>query len=401
MATRFIAWRFMLRGTEKGAFSPMTLFAWLAIGVGVGAMSSLLSVMYGFESSLKEKVLNAYPHVLITAQTGNQPIEFDPNLKNKVNSLKHVEQVIPYVQTEMILQTEKKNSGVVIWGLPVEQMSNLKLAKTVGEWPRTDDSAGQILLGNQLAERLYVEVGDSIKLISPVQKTGPLGLVPKSRNFFVSGVFSSGHYDFDEQYALLVIEDAQELISIEDKVTGWQVWVNPLDEAESTSQLINEFLPMGIEAKSWEKFNSALFQSLKLEQYSMFAILSFSILIAVMNIVITLTMNVAHKKKNIGILRAIGATQEQIRKIFLWQGGLMGAVGMTIGAVLTSGFVIYVKYLSPYQLPDIYYDRSIPIELRPLSLTLIYLVATVLVYLATSYPASQAAKLNIIESIRE
>ncbi|NBT58625.1 ABC transporter permease, partial [bacterium] len=111
--------------------------------------------------------------------------------------------------------------------------------------------------------------------------------------------------------------------------------------------------------------------------------------------------NVSHKRKNIGILRALGATQKQIREVFLWQGGFMGGVGMTIGALLTALFVVYVKYFSFYQLPEIYYDRTIPIELRPLSIGLIYGVATLLIYLATIYPATQAARLNTIEAIRE
>jgi len=120
-----------------------------------------------------------------------------------------------------------------------------------------------------------------------------------------------------------------------------------------------------------------------------------------MNIVITLTMNAAHKKKNIGILRSFGATSKDIQQIFLWQGGLMGAVGLSVGALLTFLFVTYVKYFSAYQLPEIYYDRTIPVELRPLSLFMIYLVATLLIYVATLYPARQASKLNIIEAIRE
>lgn len=379
----------------------MTLFAWLAIGVGVGAMSSLLSVMYGFESSLREKVLNAYPHVLVGSSSRSQPIENSPGIEQQMKSLPELKKVLPYVQNEMILKTERKNSGAVIWGLPLTEINRLGFALKDGQWPQEGSAVGDLVLGNELAERLNLMVGDTVKLISPIEKTGPLGLVPQSRTFRVSGFFSSGHYDFDESYVLLALEDAQELLGVNDQITGWQIWVNQIDKAEKVAETINSFLPSEIGAKSWEKFNSALFQSLKLEQYSMFLILSFSILIAVMNIVITLTMNVAHKKKNIGILRAIGASQSQIKKIFLWQGAWMGAVGLTIGAFLTFLFVIYVKYLSSYQLPEIYYDRTIPIELRPLSLLLIYGVASLLVYLATFYPSAQASKLNIIESIRE
>lgn len=401
MVTRFIAWRFMLRGTEKGTFSPMTLFAWLAIGVGVGAMSSLLSVMYGFESSLKSKVLNAYPHIIIDSKNSSRAIPRNVDWESQLLKIPKVKRAIPFIQNEMILKTERRSVGVVIWGVPQSEMGLLNFQLKEGKWPADGGAIAPLMMGTELAERLGLVSGEQVRLISPLERSGALGLVPQSQSFLISGLFSSGHYEFDEQYALLVLEDAQELLGWENQVSGWQVWVNALEDTPSVLTDIQKNLPSGLEAKSWETFNAALFQSLKLEQYSMFMILSFAIVIAVMNIVITLTMNVAHKRKNIGILRALGATQKQIREIFLWQGGFMGAVGMTIGALLTSLFVLYVKYYSLYQLPEIYYDRTIPVELRPLSICAIYGVATLLIYVATIYPAGQAARLNMIEAIRE
>jgi len=401
VVTRFIAWRFMLRGTEKGTFSAMTLFAWLAIGVGVGAMSSLLSVMYGFESSLKSKVLNAYPHIIIESKNSARSVFRTEDLENGLKKISKVKRVLPFIQNEMILRSDKRSVGVVIWALPEKEMAGLNFQLKDGKWPTSEGGVAPIMMGSELGERLGLLSGEQVRLISPLEKSGALGLVPQSQIFMISGLFSSGHYEFDEQYGLLILEDAQELLGWENQISGWQVWVDSLDDTSVVLAEIQKQIPPTLEAKSWETFNSALFQSLKLEQYSMFMILSFAILIAVMNIVITLTMNVAHKRKNIGILRALGATQKQIRRIFLWQGGFMGAVGLTIGALLTAVFILYVKYFSMYQLPEIYYDRSIPVELRPLSIALIYGVATLLIYLATTYPAAQAARLNTIEAIRE
>lgn len=399
--TRFLAWRFMLKSTEKGTFSAMTFFSWLAIGVGVGAMGSLLSVMYGFEGALKDKVLNAYPHILVENRDPSLRAPNDSELLNQLKKVKEVERVLPFVQNEMILRSEKKSVGSVIWGLPPADFKSLRFSVKEGNWPVTQALVPQAILGSELANRLGLIPGDRITLISPLKKQGAFGFMPQSQTFEVSGTFSSGHYEFDEQYVVLDLQDAQDLLGWEDQITGWQIWVADLNKTSPIVSAIQGLIPSYLEAKSWETFNSALFQSLKLEQYSMFIILSFAILIAVMNIVITLTMNVVHKKKNIGILRAIGANPQQIRKVFLWQGLLTGSVGLALGAILTSLFVVYVRYFSQFQLPEIYYDRTLPIEIRPVSLLAIYLVATVFIYLATLAPSSQASRLPIIESIRE
>ncbi|NBX81759.1 FtsX-like permease family protein [bacterium] len=401
MAVRFIAWRFLLKGTERGTFSPMTLFAWLAIGVGVGAMSSLLSVMYGFEGALKDKVLNAYPHILINSGDGKVIPGTSISIEPALRAVPGVKKVIPYVQNEMILKAEKRSVGAVVWGIPTSEMVQLHFKVKEGQWPVLNEDSPQMVVGSELAERMGLSVGDAVQLISPLERGGALGLIPQSQVFSISGFFSSGHYDFDEQYLIMPLEDAQELLGLDQSLSGWQVWTHSVDAAEAVASKMQELVPRELEVKSWKTFNSALFQSLQLEQYSMFLILSFSILIAVMNVVITLTMNVAHKKKNIGILRALGATQKQINRIFLWEGAFMGAVGLSLGALLTLLFVLYVKYFSFYQLPEIYYDRTIPVEIRPLSLLTIYGVATVLIALATLYPASRAAQLNTIEAIRE
>lgn len=399
--TRFLAWRFMLKSTEKGTFSAMTFFSWLAIGVGVGAMGSLLSVMYGFEGALKEKVLNAYPHILVEQKNQSYQIKNDLGLLNQIKNTEGVERVLPYVQNEMILRSDRKSVGSVIWGVSPTDFNSLRFALREGNWPASETVLPQAMMGSELANRLGLIPGDRITLISPLKREGALGFMPQSQTFEVVGTFSSGHYEFDEQYVVLDLQDAQDLLGWEDQITGWQIWVKDLDKTASVVKRIQEILPGDLQAKSWETFNSALFQSLKLEQYSMFIILSFAILIAVMNIIITLTMNVVHKKKNIGILRAIGASPRQIRSVFLWQGLLTGSVGLVIGVVFTTLFVVYVRYFSQFQLPEIYYDRTLPIELRPLSLFLVYSVASLFIYLATLAPSAQAARLPIIESIRE
>ncbi len=396
---RLIAWRFMLRGTERGRFSSMTLFAWIAIGVGVGTMCSLLSIMYGLESSLRDNVLRAYPHILIRKlASASGKIDVD-TLTTTFAKQAGVVRAVPFVETEMIAQTSNRTLGIVVWGIAPSDWPRIQSGLRAGKIPKADGPEIQGVLGAELANHLGVDLQDKVQLISPLRRQGALGSVPMAHTVAVSGFYESGHYDFDKQYLFLPIADAQDFVGKGDVITGWQVWTDDMDAADVVAASLRPLLPEGWEVQSWTQFNEALFHSLKLEQLSMFLILSFAVIIAVMNIAITLMMHVSHKRKNIGVLRALGASASQIRHIFMWQGAFLGLVGIAFGTLLAVAILLYVKY--NYQFPDIYYQRTVPIEIRPFSIGLVYLVAVTLIFLATVYPSSKASKLDPVEALRE
>ncbi len=398
-AVRLIAWRFMLKGTERGRFSAMTLFAWVAIGVGVGTMSSLLSVMYGLESSLRENVLRAYPHIMVRRIAGGEGAVNEPALSKSLRSQPGVARVMPYVEAEMIAQSENRTLGVVVWGLPDSEWERIGKNVKEGKVPNPSSPLPQGVLGVELADHLGVYVGDKVQLISPLRRAGALGAVPQTHTVEISGLYESGHYDFDKQYLFIPILDGQDFVGKKDAISGWHIWIDSQDEADALAKQLAPVLPVGWEAQSWTQFNEALFHSLKLEQLSMFLILSFAVVIAVMNIAITLMMHVSHKRKNIGVLRALGASATQIRQIFIWQGAFLGLVGMALGAVLSVAMLYYIAH--NYQFPDIYYQRSVPVEIRPWSIFMVYFVSIVLILVATLYPSIKASQLDPIEAIRE
>jgi lipoprotein-releasing system permease protein len=379
----------------------MTLFAWLAIAVGVWAMVSFLSIMFGFETSLKERVLKAYPHVMVKRKRGSAPIAGYDEWTRKLGQISGVTKVVPYAEAEMIVQSDRRTLGGIVWGMPVENLDRFRGDMVEGKLPNPASKTPQVVLGRELAHRLGLETGGELRLVSPTQMRGAMGLVPQSQVFQVSGLYASGHYEFDQQYVFLILEDAQDLLKWKGAISGWHLWTDTLERAEQAQKDIEPLLPPEWEAESWTRFNEALFSSLKLEQYAMFAILSFAILIAVMNIVITLMMHVTHKRRNIGILRALGASKAQIKRVFFWQGAYLGLVGLALGAAFTVVFLLYLRFFSTYLLPEIYYDRTVPIELRPGPVILIYVVATVMIFLATLVPSSRAAAIDPIEAIRE
>ncbi len=398
---RWVAWRFMLKGTEKGTFSAMTFFAWLAIGVGIGAMSSLLSVMYGFESTLRDRVLTAYPHLMIKPVDGSSFISKYEPWTETFQKIPGIVRAVPYLESEMIVQSDRRAIGAVVWGVPPQEFVAMGDKLVEGRAPSKKSKLPQLVVGSELSYRLDADVGSQVRIMSPLERTGVMGTMPQSETYEVSGLYKSGHYDFDEQYLFLDLSDAQYLLKKGNSISGWHLWATSADEGQRLKAKVAALLPADWTVQSWTEFNSALFHSLKLEQYSMFTILSFAILIAVMNIVITLMMHANHKRKNIGILRAIGASAGQVRNIFIWQGAFLGGIGLLLGAFLTVVILSYLKFFSTFQLPAFYYDRSIPVEIRPMALVLIYAVAVVLIFLATLYPAQKASTLDPIEAIRE
>lgn len=397
---RMVGWRFMLLGTERGRFSPMTLFAWAAIGVGTGTMCALLSVMYGLETSIRDSLLKAYPHIMVKSADGKSVAGHEA-IQAKLTKHPRVVRAVPFVELEMIAQTEGKKTGVgvIVWGLPSEEFQKMRREIEIGAPPDATARTTQIVLGGELARFLKADVGTGVRLISPVKRTGALGAIPENFSFTVSGLYYSESYELDKQYLFMLLEDAQDLTSQADKISGWRVWVENVDDSHDVADELASILPEGIAAHSWKSFNQALFESLKLEQWGMFLILSFAVFIAVLNVAITLMMHVTHKRRNIGIMRALGASKDAVRRVFLWQGVFLGLVGMILGAVLSFTLLVLIQYA--YEFPDIYYVRMVPVEVRPWSVVAVYIVATVLVVIATLYPSWKATELDPVEAMRE
>ena len=379
----------------------MTLFAWAAIGVGVAAVCCLLSVMYGFESALKTRVLTASPHISIEPK-GGQIVLMDDSITHALETAQGVDHVVAFVEREMIAMSEDRSYGVVVRGIRESDFKHWLIGLKAGGIPSLESKLPGVVVGSELANQLEVSVGDEIRLLSPTQRSGGIGgQVPRSATFVVSGLYTSGHYEFDHQFLIMLLEDASDLLRVGKSISGWQVWTKDLDDSQKIADQLQTMLPENLVAIHWSEQNAALFQSLKLEQFAMGFILGLAILIAMMNMVITLTTQVTAKRKHIGVFRALGASKQQIKSMFMWQGIWLGVSGIGLAALLITGFIIFVKNFSTFQLPDIYYDRSIPIEVRPLTFFIVFFVAMVFIFLSTQFPSRKAANMDPIEAIRE
>ncbi len=407
----FIGLRY-LRAKRKQTFvSLITLISIAGVMVGVTALIVVIAVMNGFKEELRDKILGVTSHVVISRFDGN--ISKYQEVKAKVEEVSGVNAATPFIYTQVMISSRKAISGAVLRGIEPQTASkvinlqkNLR-AGSLKELEAENKPEGMratpgIILGNELARNIGVSRGEPVTVISPLGRLTPLGRVPRSQTFRVAGIFDSGMYEYDSTIAYVSLWAAQRFLGIGDRVTGIEVRVDDIYEADRVAKAIGKALDgYPYWSRDWMRMNKNLFSALKLEKIVMFIILTLIILVAAFNIVGTLIMVVIEKTRDIAILKSMGATRRSIMKIFLIEGTVIGLVGTLLG--LLGGYTL-CTLLATYkfiELPsDVYYISTLPVQMNPLDVVLIALAAIVITLAASVYPAWQASRFDPAEAIR-
>ena len=403
MLASFIGLRY-LRSKKNNAFLSLITFLSIAgVAVGVSTLIIILSVMDGFEHALKVRLAQGDFHVLALGSNVNESPFFTvtPEKVNNIYSLSpDILSVNPVLGTEAILRAGKKVSGMSIRGISESQMGSLAnfLVEAV-DGPRVLSKEG-LWIGKELAFQMNILPGDNVQVISPTETEGPLESVPRLRIFKVDGIFESGLPEKDLHMVYAPLEAVQEFLGRPDKVNRIEISVKDFEHSETSGNLIRDELGANFSVKDWNQLNAHLFASLKLERVTMFVILAMIILVASFNIVTSLRMTVIEKRKEISILQAMGAKPRQIAQIFLFQGAVIGNIGTLIGLILGLGITLFLKNYPMVQLPDIFYDRSLPVRISPLFIFGVVVTAVTIVLMAAFFPARSAANIPPLEGIR-
>lgn len=404
----FIGGRY-LRAKKKETFiSLITLLSISGVTVGVMALIVVIAVMAGFESDLKQRILGVESHIVLMRHDGSVP-DYQ-RITEQIKEVRGVETATPFIYTQIMLRSSSGVSGAVLRGIDpksaggvikILENSALQNLMQAEQLENAKPFVPGIILGKELSRNLGVVKGDAVYLISSRGMISPIGYLPAMKRFKVAGLFESGMYEYDGSLAYINLKDAQKLLNMEGAVTGIEVRVHDIYGARNISKKIVSKFGFPYWARDWMQMNQNLFSALKLEKTVMFIILALIVLVAAFNIASTLIMMVMGKTKDIAILKAMGAMDSSIRKIFIFKGMIIGAVGTILGVSL--GFTI-CKLLEKYkfiQLPgDVYYISTLPVRLEALDVIMIASAAMIICFLATLYPASQASKLNPIEAIR-
>lgn len=401
----FISLRYLRTKKRYGTVSLNTFISIAGVVIGVATSIITLAVMTGFQGYFKDKILSAMPHIVVMDYIGNGVKDVE-ELRQKVEKIPHVIATTPFVYSGSMVATKERMQGVVVRGIdPNTEGKVTDLAKnmTVGslaDLERSKKLPG-IIIGGDLARKLGASVGDTITMVNPLGEETPIGMVPKMRKFEIAGLFDVGMYDYNIGFVYILLPEAQKFFDMPGRVSGVQVRVDDVYQADKIGNVIQKAVGYPFYTRNWMEMNKNFFSALLLEKIGMSLILVVIIVVASFNIIGTLTMIVMEKSREIAILKSMGAPAPSIMKIFMFAGLTIGVVGTLIGSIIGYGAVTLIVKTDIITLPkDVYQVSHLPLAIAASDVFLICITALLISFLATLYPAWQAAKQDPVEVLR-
>jgi lipoprotein-releasing system permease protein len=413
----FIAFRYLRAKRKQGFISLITFLSIAGVAVGVMALVVVIAVMAGAESDFRSRILGVESHIILMRY--GAPVKDYQQIAVSVAEVEGVQTVAPFVYSQVMLRSAAGAVGAMLRGIdPVlsgrmikgfrqdDLIDRLSASPDIHpppeEVPDAEDGLVRpgIVLGHELARSLGVREGDLLYMLSPRGMLSPVGHIPSMKRFQVTGIFESGMYEYDSSLAYVHLKVAQNMLRMKDAVTGLGIWIDDIYQAAQVREQIVARVGTHYWTRDWMQINQSLFSALKLEKTAMFVILTLIIFVAAFNIASSLIMMVMEKARDIAILKAMGATHRSIRKIFVFNGLIIGLIGTSLGVGLGLLICFLLKRYHFIELPAAYPFSTLPVQLEWLDVAVIAASAMLICFLATLYPAIQASRLNPVDAVR-
>ena len=402
----FLALRYL---RARGHRTNLSLFVWIGVGgvfLGVSALIVVLAVMTGFQDGIRDRIIAANPHILIFEGSG-RGMRDAPALLERVRDVPGVRSVALFVMQQALFTVSGGGAtGGLVRGVDIASESvrkDLTRQIKMGSLEPLGRSGGEpaIVLGRELARTLGVIPGESVTVISPQGALTAVGMVPKMRRFTVAGTFEVGMYEYDSSLAYVSLGAAQEFAGLGDRVTGIEVKLRDPFEAKTVARAITQRLGFPYLLRDWMEMNRNLFNALQLEKLALFIIVTIIVLVAAFAIIGHLILLVAEKRKEIGILKAMGAPAGSVGAVFLSVGMLIGLVGTAAGSAVGLGLIwVQNTYRIIRLAGDVYQIDYLPMKLTWSDFGLIIGATLLISFAFTLLPARRAARLDPVEVLR-
>ncbi|WP_184194046.1 lipoprotein-releasing ABC transporter permease subunit [Polymorphobacter multimanifer] len=405
-----IARRYLMPGKGEGFIFLVATISLVAVALGVAALIAVMSVMNGFRAELFDRILGLNGHAVVQGYGGK--LENWQAIADAARKLPGVTSATPLIEQPLMGSFQGRVEGVLVRGQRVADIKgNAVMADNVraGSLDRLVPGSGTVAIGARLAENLGARVGDEISLINPAGESTPFGTVPRIVAYRIGAVFEVGIFEYDKAFVVMPVEDAQLLMRLGDAVGMVELETNDPDRVGQILQPLQAVVAQDGVIADWKSTNSALFSALVVERTVMFWVLSIIILVAVFNILSSLIMLVRAKSRDIAILRTMGAGRAALMRVFMTVGTIIGGLGTLLGLGLgmtilafRESIVAGVGALTGANLwdPSVRYLTELPSRTDPFEVIGIVVLALVLSFLATLYPAWKAANTDPVQVLR-
>ncbi|MFK0683126.1 lipoprotein-releasing ABC transporter permease subunit [Ochrobactrum sp. BD67] len=407
---RMIAWRYLRARRRETFISVIAGFSFTGIMLGVATLIIVMAVMNGFRAELLSRILGINGHLIM--QPIDRPLDDYADLIKRIDGISGIKFAIPVVEGQALVQGNiGAGNGALIRGLREEDLEKLKLVSSNIRQGTLQgfDQAGGVAIGTRMAENLGLSIGDTLRVISPDGDVTPFGVNPRVKAYPIVAIFEIGMSEYDASIVMMPLSEAQLFFNQEGKVQSLEIFVDNPDKVDAMRAPVEEAAGRQLSLVDWRQRNQTFFSALEVERNVMFMILTLIVLVAALNIISGLIMLVKDKGHDIAILRTMGATRGAVMRIFLMTGAAIGVTGTVAGVVL--GVVVclnverireFFSWLSGTTLfnPELYFLSQLPAKMDPGETISVIVMALVLSFIATIFPAWRAAKLDPVEALR-
>ena len=409
-AERMLTRRYLLPGKGEGFIFLVASISLVAVALGVAALIIVMSVMHGFRDELFDKIVGLNGHAVVQGYDGR--LADWQQIAAAAKKTPGVTSALPLIEQPLMATANGRFEGVVVRGMRVEDIrANKTLTSNVlgGDMKSITPGSNRVAVGSVLANQLGVFPGSQITLWNPEGRSTVVGTVPREVTYTVGAVFEIGVQDYDKIYVVMPMQDAQQLLLMGDQVGIIELQTNNPDKVQDIVAPLQKLVEGKGVIRDWRQMNSALFQALEVERVAMFVVLSLIVLVAVFNILSSLIMLVRAKTRDIAILRTMGASRRGMMKVFVTVGVTIGSLGIVLGIILGAIFLYFrqdvvdaIQDLTGQNLwdPSVRMLTELPSRTDPVEVTAIVLIALILSFLATLYPAYKAASTDPVQVLR-